>query len=265
MNLLRLIINNKKEELAQRKKSIPEEKLQQDPVFSLPRISLVESLKNKQGLGIIAEYKRRSPSAGMINRVSDPGTVAAAYAGAGAAGVSVLTDLNYFGGTTNDLLKARQNCSIPLLRKDFIIDTYQVTEARAAGADAILLIAAVLTYRDALKLSRFAYENGLEVLMEFHNEEELALMNDHVSVAGINNRNLATLKVDTAVSHRLYKYLPGGVMKISESGISSAAEILRLRKTGYDGYLVGETFMSTDNPALSLKKLIDELKESNKS
>lgn len=264
MNLLNQIIEYKKLEVAERRKAIPEDRLALSPLFNRPVFSLASALRSNEGFGIIAEFKRRSPSRGIINRTADPGEVAAGYAVAGAAGVSVLTDLNYFGGTADDLVKARQSCNIPLLRKDFIIDRYQITEARAAGADAILLIAAVLSRRDALRLAGFAHENGMEVLMEFHNRDELAVMNDHVSVAGINNRDLTSFKVDTAVSHNLYKYLPDGLLKISESGISSVDDIIRLRETGYDGFLIGGTFMKSEDPALSLKQFMDELNKRNK-
>ncbi len=210
--------------------------------------------------GIIAEFKRRSPSKGFINEDADVAGVVGGYAAAGAAAISVLTDMEYFAGSLDDLRRARQIVAdVPLLRKDFIVDEYQICEACLAGADAVLLIAAALSTERCAELASFAASLGLEVLLELHNESELGHICDNVSVVGINNRDLATFVTDTAVSERMAGLLPSGIVRISESGISSPESVLRLRKHGFGGFLMGENFMRRPDPAAALLEFLKEL------
>ncbi len=210
--------------------------------------------------GIIAEFKRRSPSRGFINEAARPEDVVAGYAGAGAAAISVLTDRDYFAGSLDDLREARRVAPhTPLLRKDFTVDEYQICEARTAGADAILLIAAALTPERCATLAAFAASLDLEVLLELHCEAELEHICPGVSVVGINNRNLATFVTDTATSERMAPLLPPSMICISESGISSPDTVRHLRKSGFRGFLMGENFMKTPDPAAALRGFITEL------
>lgn len=210
--------------------------------------------------GVIAEFKRRSPSRGFINRQADPAVVVAGYVAAGAAAVSVLTDTKYFGGSLDDLRVARGvTATTTLLRKDFIISELQLCEARIAGADAVLLIAAAMSAERCLELTNFAVELGLEVLLELHDLSELGHVCDKVSVVGVNNRNLATFVTNIAVSEELSALLPVDTVRISESGISDVATVRRLRGMGYRGFLMGENFMRRPDPAAELKKFICEL------
>lgn len=202
--------------------------------------------------GIVAEFKRRSPSKGYINEAADVREVVGGYADNGAAAVSVLTDRDYFAGSLDDLRVAREAADIPLLRKDFIIDPYQICEARVAGADVVLLIAAAMTIGQCRELAAFASDLGLEVLLEVHNEAELGHVNPYVNVVGVNNRDLTTFVTDTAVSQRLGRLLPDGVVRISESGISSPETVKRLRAEGFNGFLMGENFMKEPDPAAAL-------------
>lgn len=210
--------------------------------------------------GIVAEFKRRSPSKGYIKEGADVSSIVGGYSANGAAAISVLTDRDYFGGSLDDMRTARIFTDIPLLRKDFIIDPYQICEARIAGADVILLIAAALTTDECERLAAFARSLELEVLLEVHNEEELAHINGHVNVVGINNRDLTTFVTDTAVSQRLGRLLPKNILRISESGISSPGTVRELRAEGFRGFLMGENFMKEANPAAALGKFIRDLK-----
>ncbi len=186
--------------------------------------------------------------------------VTKAYAEAGAAGLSVLTEPKFFGGHQSNLVKAREiNPEIPILRKDFMIDLYQVIEAKAYGADVILLIAACLENEQAEILARQAKNLGMEVLMEVHNEEELEKVNDFVDIVGVNNRNLKTFDVNVETSVQLARLIPDRFVKISESGLSGAKEIHYLRENGFKGFLIGETFMKTKNPGEACKKFIEEI------
>lgn len=210
--------------------------------------------------GIIAEFKRRSPSKGYIKEGADVRTIVAGYSASGAAAISVLTDSDYFGGSLDDLRAAREVSDRPLLRKDFIVDPYQICEARIAGADVILLIAAALTPVECLQLASFAAQLGLEVLLEVHNEAEIGHVNPYVNVVGINNRNLATFVTDTDLSRSLGKLLPHGAVKISESGISSPQTVLELRAEGFQGFLMGENFMKESHPDIALCEFIKDLR-----
>lgn len=261
MNILEKIIGTKKQELLNQKKVTPELQFKSFPGFNRKCNSMKESLQKMETSGIIAEFKQKSPSKGDINYNVKVEDVTKAYAAAGASGLSVLTDFEYFGGTLANLAKAREaNPDIPILRKDFIIDPWQLYEAKAFGADVILLIAACLEKKQAEILARKAHELGMEVLMEVHNSEELGIINEHVDLIGVNNRNLKTFTVDIETSVELAGQIPGRFVKISESGISNAATINYLKEKGYRGFLLGEAFMTTDDPGEACKQLISGLK-----
>jgi len=252
MNILEKIIETKKVEVARQKKAIPAAHLKKYPGYGRKCNALKAALLKHNSTGIIAEFKQKSPS--KVEKVTK------GYADAGAAGLSVLTDYEYFGGTLANLAKAREaNPEIPVLRKDFMIDTYQILEAKAFGADVILLIAACLEKEQAETLAKKAKSLGMEVLMEVHDSEELKMVNNFVDIVGVNNRNLKTFEVDVETSVKLAKLIPERFVKISESGLAGAETIHYLRKNGFKGFLMGETFMKTDNPGEACKKLITEL------
>jgi len=218
-----------------------------------------ESLLNSES-GIISEFKRKSPSLGWIHEDADVVDVTAGYSAAGASGISILTDLEYFGGTPMDLIAARQFITCPVLRKDFVIDEYQLFEAKAMGADVILLIAAALTVEQTLELAHKAHELGLEVLLEVHNAEEIGHANDYVDMLGVNNRNLKTFEQSIQTSFDLAALISDKFVKVSESGISKTETVKELRKVGYKGFLMGENFMKEENPAEALVRFIEGLK-----
>lgn len=260
MNILDKIIETKKKEVANQKKLISEKQLKNYPDYGRICNSLKENLLSSNSSGIIAEFKQKSPSKGEINFKVKVENVTRDYAKAGAAGLSVLTDNEYFGGTISNLVKAREiNPEIPILRKDFMIDEYQLYEAKAYGADVILLIAACLSKEKAFQLAKKAKELGLEVLMEIHNDRELEIVNDLVDIVGVNNRNLKTFEVNLETSVELSKLIPDIFVKISESGLAGADEIRYLKQYGYKGFLMGESFMKTENPGEACKKLITQL------
>jgi indole-3-glycerol phosphate synthase len=260
MSILTRIIETKKKEVSQQKERVPVGSLEKYPLFNRKCNSLKTALQQENSSGIIAEFKQKSPSKGDINFRVKVEEVTKSYVEAGAAGLSVLTDFEFFGGTLANLTKAREaNPETPILRKDFIIDTYQVMEAKAFGADVILLIAACLEKDQAEVLAKKAKSLGMEVLMEVHNAEELEKINDFVDIVGVNNRDLKTFKVDVETSVQLADHIPYRFLKISESGISEAETIRYLKKHGFQGFLIGETFMRTDNPGEACKKLIAEL------
>lgn len=260
MNILDKIIETKKIEVANQKKVVPVSGLKEYPLFARNCNSLKTNLLKENTSGIIAEFKQKSPSKGEINYSVKVEEVTKAYADAGASGISVLTDYEYFGGTLANLVKTREkNPEMPILRKDFMIDTYQIIEAKAYGADVILLIAACLEKEQAKSLAKNAKELGMDVLMEIHNEKELLIINDFVDIVGVNNRNLKTFEVDLETSVHLSKQIPEKFVKISESGLAGVDEIRYLRKHGFKGFLMGEAFMKTKNPGEACKKLISEL------
>jgi indole-3-glycerol phosphate synthase len=261
MTILDEINNNKRREIAEAKEKTSLEDLMRFPLFNREANSLVAALHQSDASGIIAEFKTSSPSLGVINGTADVTDVTSGYVKAGASGLSVLTDHSYFGGSLGNLAKARAvNPGIPLLRKDFMLDPYQVYEAKAHGADIILLIAASLTRDEMLKMTELAKELGLEVLVEMHTEEEIKKLNPMVDLAGVNNRNLKTFEVDVETSVRLGKILPEDMTRISESGISTIENIRYLRDNGYDGFLIGENFMKTASPGLACTEFIAKLK-----
>lgn len=260
MNILDKIVRNKREEVNAKKTLFPIEFLQKSPLFEKQAVSLVTNLKN--GSGIIAEFKRRSPSRQVINQTSAVKDVVEGYEKAGASGISVLGDIKYFGGGLDDLILARNSVTLPILRKEFIIDTYQIYEAKAFGADAILLIASILREDEIKSFSKLAKELHLEVLLEIHNEEELYKSDlNFVDIVGVNNRNLKTFEVSLETSKSLSKLIPDDKIKISESGISSIEAIVSLKKYGFKGFLIGENFMKTNDPAQAAIEFLQMLKE----
>jgi len=258
MTILDKIIESKKVEVSLRKQTTSIEVLEKAPAFSRACLSMKQNLLTSES-GIISEFKRKSPSLGWIHEDADVVDVTAGYSAAGASGISILTDLEYFGGTPMDLMAARQFIACPVLRKDFVIDEYQLYEAKAMGADVVLLIAAALTVEQTFELARKAHELGLEVLLEVHNAEELGHANDFVDMLGVNNRNLKTFEQSIQTSFDLAALIPDKFVKVSESGISKIETVKELRKVGYRGFLMGENFMKEENPAEALKNFIENL------
>jgi indole-3-glycerol phosphate synthase len=259
MNILDRIIRDKKAEIALKKKLMPETALRDFALVSRETRSLKNSLLSRP-TGIIAEHKRRSPSRAVINQSCSVSEVVRGYQDAGAAGISVLTDGKYFGGSLEDLLLARASTDLPLLRKEFIVDPYQVLEAKAYGADAILLIAAVLSEAELTFLSEKAHRLGLEVLLEVHNGEELEKsLKGGADLIGVNNRNLKTFEVSLQTSRDLVTRIPETVGKVSESGLGSPDQLRELKVLGYHGFLMGESFMKEENPGAALSALLTEI------
>lgn len=261
MNILNKIVVDKRNEVASKKKFIPIGTFEQLPFFSRETISLAENLKNSH-TGIIAEFKRKSPSKSWINKNANIREIAKGYEEAGVSGMSVLTDEIHFGGTMDDLLVARENCNLPLLRKEFIIDEYQIIEAKAIGADAILLIASILTKTQIKTFSELAKSLNLDVLLEVHNEAELQkAITPSLDIIGVNNRNLKSFEVSLETSKKLSQSIPSDFVKISESGINSVDAIKELQLYGFQGFLIGENFMKTDNPGKNAAHFINDLEK----
>ncbi len=260
-DILEEIVAHKRKELKELKGILPlhdlaekvEECLENDKRHTLSmRQSLAES-----DSGIIAEFKRRSPSKGWIKEDGDPTVIPPSYAENGAAALSILTDEKFFGGKLNFIQQARPLVPrTPILRKDFIIDEYQLLQARQIGADAVLLIAACLSKQKCKELARKAHALGLETLLEVHSEPELEYIGDNIDMVGVNNRNLGTFHIDVQNSYRLANLLPKDYLLVSESGISNPLTVRELRQAGFRGFLIGETFMKTPNPGLALKEFI---------
>ncbi|MEO5997425.1 MAG: indole-3-glycerol phosphate synthase TrpC [Chitinophagaceae bacterium] len=258
-NILDTIIRHKTEEIKKAKVAVSMGELERSKFYNRKTLSLKQFLQDATRTGIIAEFKRKSPSKGIFNSDAKPELVTRAYAEGGASGLSILTDEFFFAGNKEDLVKARFNV-IPILRKDFIIDEYQIAEAKAIGADVILLIAACLTPVRVLELASYAKSLGLEVLLEIHNEDELIHICEHVDLVGVNNRDLKTFTVDVNRSIELVKKIPEGKIKISESGISDVKTIMLLKQHGYSGFLIGETFMKEKDPAIAFARFVHTLK-----
>ena len=261
MNILDKIVAAKAEEVKQKKTLVPVAELEATDLFSAPCRSLVSELLIPDIPGIIAEFKRRSPSKGVINDQANIAEVAEAYQHNGASAISVLTDEQFFGGSVDDIVYVREMIDMPILRKEFIIDEYQLTEAKSIGADVILLIAACLAPERVQELASFARQLGLEVLLEIHNAGELGHICEEVDIVGVNNRDLKTFTVDVNRSVELAKQIPAEKLKISESGISRPETILLLREHGFKGFLIGETFMKEKSPARAFADFIHRLKE----
>jgi len=263
MKILDKIVEDKKIEINKLLSNSSISKLENSHLFSRKCISLKESIKNNNS-GIICEFKRRSPSNQNINYISSLSDVVSGYEEAGAAGLSILTNKKYFDGDTQDIIDIREISNLPILRKEFIISEYQVIEAKSIGSDAILLIASILSEEEIIGYSSLAKSIGLEVLLEIHSEDELyKISGDDIDIVGVNNRNLDTLEIDLNNSIELYGKIPSKFVKISESGISKVESILKLKEVGYNGFLIGEKFMKTNNPMESaydfIKKIENEI------
>lgn len=257
-DILKQIIENKALEVGEARVARPLNELKEAVRDLAPVHSLHEALKNTPG-GIIAEFKRRSPSKGWIKKEAQVANIIPAYEEAGAAALSILTDKHFFGGTLSDVEAARPLTHLPILRKEFIIDAYQLYEARAAGADACLLIAAVLGAARCHELTTTAHEIGLEVLLEIHSAEEIEAISPDVDVIGVNNRNLRTFVTDPVQSMNLRPLLPQKAFPISESGLLNPHIARQLREEGYCGFLVGEAFMKADKPGEALRQYLEVL------
>jgi indole-3-glycerol phosphate synthase len=258
MNILEKIVEYKRKEVDQRKKEVNLKELEKGRYFNRPTLSLRKSILDKNKTGIIAEYKRKSPSKGIINDRDTVEAVTKAYSGYGASGISVLTDHNFFGGSLDDLLSARDN-GVPLLRKDFMIDEYQLVEAKAYGADVVLLIAACLSPQRVKDLAEEAKKLSLEVLLELHDETELSHICNAVDLVGVNNRNLKTFEVDLEHSVRLAEKIDDKFIKVAESGINDVKNIKYLKQYGFQGFLIGEYFMKQPSPMQAFKDFTYEL------
>jgi indole-3-glycerol phosphate synthase len=257
MTILDKINANKLIEIEAAKAKVSVADLESSVLFDRKCISLRDAILNKSG--IIAEFKRQSPSKGIINGVSKPEDVAMAYENAGVSAMSCLTDLNYFGGTFDDLKAVRAAVELPVLRKDFMLDEYQLLEAKSIGADIILLIASSLSVAKTNEMAKAAKALGLNVLLEIHEDSELAHINQYCDAVGVNNRNLKTFEVTTDVSKALANKIPNDFIKVSESGISNVEAIQDLKTYGYQGFLIGENFMKTENPGASCAEFINKL------
>lgn len=260
MSILNRIIADKTKEVALNKALKPTQLLERSIFFETDVVSMKQYLQREDKVGIIAEIKRSSPSTGTINNNLDVEQLSIAYMQAGASGLSVLTDHNYFGGSNEDLITARKFNYCPILRKDFVIDEYQLLEAKSIGADCILLIAACLSPEKCKQLSAFAKNLGLEVLLEVNNIDEInSHVNQQVDLVGVNNRNLHDFSTDIARSILLAPYIPNDFVKISESGISEASQVVELKQQGFEGFLIGGFFMKHDRPGLACKNLVDDI------
>ena len=257
MSILDEIVKNKREELKALKEKKPLGRLE-DEVGRLPKKKQLffEALKKTRGIAIIAEIKKRSPSKGILRKNFRPITIARALECAGASALSILTDENFFGGSAAIFKKVRSITKLPLLRKDFTLDLYQIFESRLMGADAVLLIVEILTKRELATLSREALNLGLDVLFEVHTVKDIEkVLPFKPSVIGINNRDLYTFQVDIGVTERLMKHLPQQTLVISESGIQNAEDLLYLKRLGVQAVLVGESLMRQKDPGTALKNL----------
>lgn len=261
MNILDNIVAHKKTEVALHRQKFPIDVLESSMYFGRTVFSLSEALRKAAGPGIIAEFKRRSPSAGEIREGASVQEITTGYVHAGAAALSILTDKQFFGGSNGDLSEARHFNTCPVLRKDFVIDEYQIIEAKAIGADAILLIAACLSVAGCRELARFARSLGLEVLLELHDAAELSHVNEFVNAVGVNNRNLKTFEVSLAASFDIAERLPAEMLKVTESGLKDPAAAADLLHAGYKGFLIGEHFMRQPDPGAACRAFIEGINE----
>lgn len=261
MHILEKIVEAKRKELGLKKQLIPIPDLERSTLFDRPVNSMKNRLINSQS-GIIAEHKRRSPSKAVINNSLSVQDIVNGYSHAGVCGISILTDGQFFGGSLDDLLLARASTTTPLLRKEFILEEYQLYEAKAHGADVILLIAAILSGGQINDLSKKANELNLEVLLEVHNEEELNnSLVPSIDMIGVNNRDLRTFQVSIETSKTLAGKIPDEFVKVSESGINDSGKIAELQEFGFKGFLIGEHFMKTESPGMAAKAFIKELEQ----
>ncbi len=257
-NILDKIVANKKIEITKQKEETSIESLEEKIDILRYKGQFKKNILNST-TGIISEFKRRSPSKDWIFKDARIEDIIPAYSEGGASAISVLTDYDFFGGTFEDIRKARSLTTTPILRKDFMIDEFQIYQAAAMGVDAILLIASCLSEGELKVLAHRAKSLGLDTLLEIHNEAELSHINEYIDVVGVNNRNLGTFETSVQASFDLAAKIPNNFVKISESGISSTETVKRLQEVGYQGFLMGENFMKTSNPGLALKNFIKEL------
>ncbi len=262
-NILTRIIEDKKKEVQERIAEFPISQLEESRFFKRAVVSLKESLLSPGSSGIIAEFKRMSPSVGHINRYADPAEITRGYVHAGASALSVLTDRKYFGGSRDDMMRAREVNHCPILRKDFMIDEYQVIEAKALGADVILLIASVLDNSILVELAKLARSFEMEVILEIHDPTELSSLNPWIDGVGVNNRNLRMMETDVQTSIDMVEKIPDDFLKISESGINDPETINFLKGLGYRGFLIGEHFMKQEKPASACRKFIEKMQVPN--
>jgi indole-3-glycerol phosphate synthase len=259
MNILTKITTHKRTEVEARKQTVSIKQLENSPLFNRQPFSATTFVKERTG--IIAEFKRQSPSKGIIHPNPDIETITKGYVSAGVSAISVLTDVDFFGGSNADLLAARSLNDIPLLRKDFMIDEFQIIEAKAIGADFILLIAACLSPKEIQHFGKLAQSLGMQVLLEVHNQTELERsICPFVDLVGVNNRDLTTFEVDLNHSYNLVNQIPNDFLKISESGISNPKTIVELRKAGFDGFLIGENFMKTEKPGEACLEFVNQIR-----
>lgn len=260
MDILTKIINHKKLEVAEKKSLYPVKLLEKSIYFKTTPVSLKKYLLKPDKSGIIAEFKTRSPSSGDINPYAKVSEISVRYMQSGASALSILTDEKFFGGSLRNLTIARKYNYCPILQKDFIVDEYQILEAKSYGADVILLIAHVLSKTKIKQLSRLARSLNLEILFEIHQKKEIEKVNESIDIVGVNNRNLKTFDVDINNSINMAEFVPDHFLKVSESGIKTANDIVELKKHGYTGFLMGEHFMKTTNPGRACNALIRQLR-----
>ncbi|MGV0978908.1 indole-3-glycerol phosphate synthase TrpC [Empedobacter falsenii] len=254
------IVAQKRVEILEKQKTQSIESFRNSENFLLPIKSAKASILDESKSGIIAEFKRKSPSKGFINKDANVKKVVSGYEKFGASVVSVLTDEHFFGGSFDDLLQAKEVLNIPVLRKDFIVDEFQVYETKAIGADLMLLIAECLTKDEVYHLAKTAKEIGLEVLLELHSEDQLKKVNEFIDLIGINNRNLKNFEVDIEKSKQILKQLPPDLIKVAESGISDPITVKELRQAGFQAFLIGENFMKAEHPSLAFEQFVKESK-----
>jgi indole-3-glycerol phosphate synthase len=259
MNKLQEIVLEKRKQVENDKYQVPLVTLEHSVYFNRKCASLKEYIGREDKSGIIAEIKKKSPALGAINPEINVEILASGYTRAGASALSVLTDTKFFGGSNLDLIAARENTIIPILRKDFVIDEYQIMEAKSIGADAILLIAAILSRDEIEVFTDLAHALGMEVLLELHAETELEKVYEKVDFIGVNNRNLETMHIDIATSKSMAKLIPAGFIKISESGIEDPQTLVGLKKLGYDGFLIGSYFMKHNEPSIACAEFISQV------
>ena len=259
MNILDTIIAKKIQEVAENKIEKPIAVLENRPPITWVCKPFATAIANPNKKGIIAEIKFKSPSKGIINSSDNVSEIAKGYQSAGASCLSVLTDVDFFGGSNVNLIFAHLASSLPIIKKDFIIDEYQIIESKSIGADAILLIASILTPKKCLELANFAKSFGLNILLELHNESELHFINQHIDAVGVNNRNLKTFEVSLNNAEALAKKIPNNFIKVAESGIDSVEAYNTLKSFGYQGFLMGEYFMKHKNPGEACATFINSL------
>ncbi len=261
MNILEEIKLHKQLETEERKSLYPVKLLERSIFFEAQPVSLRKYLQRDDLHGVIAEFKRKSPSKGDINKYADAAQTCLGYMQAGASALSVLTDEKYFGGSTDDLKAARKFNYCPILRKDFIVDEYQIIEARAMGADVILLIAEMLDNKTVKRFSLVASLLGMEVLLEMHSDAHLDMLNENIHFVGVNNRDLKTFEVNVETALKMAPLIPAQFTKVAESGISDSATVLQLRQSGFSGFLIGENFMREPDPAAACERFIQSIRQ----